>query len=101
MSYSDQTSNLANRKDLRGKGQSRKGLGKALAYLARVFCVEYDMKGMIEAYGVDFCHYLLDEIAAGNVNCKQDVERWSAYKAIHNVSFVKYISESNSDLPCK
>jgi len=98
---SDRNSNLSDRNDLKGKGRGRKGIGKALAYLSRVFCVEYDFNGAIEAYGVDFCHYLLDEIAAGRVNCKQNVERWSAHKALHNVPFASVRSdyENNDSLP--
>lgn len=58
------------------------GISKSKGYLNRVFCVEYDLHGMVQAYGVDFMHWLVDEIAAGRVNCKQDVERWAAHKAL-------------------
>lgn len=64
---------------------SRKpGITKAKGYTSRVFCVEYDLKGMIDAYGINFVHWLADEISAGNINCKQNVERWSAHVAITN-----------------
>jgi len=75
-----------------------KGISKSTGYLARVFTVEYDLNGAIQAYGPDFLHWLIDEISAGRVNCKQDVDRWSAhlalnasgnwenYKAEHNIS---------------
>lgn len=56
-----------------------RGISKSIGYLNRVFCVEYDLDGMIKAYGVEFMHWLIDEIAAGRVNCKQDVERWAAH----------------------
>ncbi len=88
MKSADRRTNIAARNDLQGQGKSkRKGISKALAYIARIFCVEYDLKHMIDAYGADFVHYLTDEIAAGRVNCKQDVERWSAHKAISSVPF--------------
>lgn len=59
-----------------------KGISKAKGYEARVFTVEYDLHGMIQAYGLEFVHWLADEIASGRVNCKQDVDRWSAHIAI-------------------
>lgn len=59
-----------------------RGISKSQGYLNRVFCVEYDLDGMIKAYGSSFMHWLVDEIAAGRINCKQDVERWAAHVAI-------------------
>ena len=56
-----------------------RGISKAQGYLSRVFCIEYDLAGAINAYGLEFTHWLLDEIAAGRVNTKQDVERWAAH----------------------
>lgn len=61
-----------------------KGLSKSKGYINRVFCVEYDAKGMIDAYGIEFMHWLLDEIHAGRMNCKQYVERWSAHVHLNN-----------------
>lgn len=60
----------------------RNGISKSQGYANRVFCVEYDLKGMIDAYGLNFIHWLADEIAEGKINCKQNVERWSAHVAI-------------------
>jgi len=98
MQTAGRTSDLANRTDLRGKGKGRRGISKSLAYLARVFCVEYDAKHMIDAYGLEFMHYLLDEIAAGRVDCRQSVERWSAHKAISSEPFaaVKHEYDHNA-----
>ena len=59
-----------------------KGLNKATGYINRIFTVEYDLHGMINAYGIDFIHWLADEIAHGRINCKQDVDRWAATVAI-------------------
>lgn len=59
------------------------GITKAQGYLNRVYTVEYDLKGMVDAYGVDFMHYLLDRVAAGEINCKQSVDRWSADVALN------------------
>jgi len=89
MKSADRRTNIAARNDLKGHGKSvRKGISKALAYIARIFCIEYDIKHAIDAYGADFLHMLIDEIKAGRVNCKQDVERWSAFKALNShVSF--------------
>lgn len=56
-----------------------RGISKANGYINRIFCVEYDLDGMIKAYGSEFMHWLIDEIAAGRINCKQDVERWAAH----------------------
>jgi len=44
--------------------------------------IEYDLHGMIQAYGIDFIHWLANEINHGRVNCKQDVDRWAAHIAL-------------------
>lgn len=56
-----------------------KGITKAMGYKTRVFTVEYDLLGMMEAYGRDFIVWLMDEIAAGRIDCRSDVQRWSAH----------------------
>ena len=67
-------------------------LSKATSYINRIATIEYDMDGAIKAYGLQFCHWLLDEIAAGRVNCKQDVDRWSAHIHLHkNYNFAKHV----------
>lgn len=80
-----------------------KGISKEQGYLHRVFTVEYDFAGAINAYGLEFCHWLLDEIASGRVNCKQDVDRWAAHVAINkDYSFEQvrdsYVSAETDDL---
>lgn len=65
---------------------ARGGITKSQGYLNRVFCVEYDAKGMIDAYGIEFMHELLDAIASNKVNCKQSVERWSAHVALNGIT---------------
>lgn len=60
-----------------------RGISKDTAYLNRIYTIEYDLASAINAYGLQFCHWLLDEIASGRVNCKQDVDRWSAHIALH------------------
>jgi hypothetical protein len=73
-----------------------KGLSKAQCYLSRIFTIEYDLDGAIKAYGPDFLHWLIDEIAAGRVNCKQDVDRWSAHLALQDdANWAIYKSEHN------
>lgn len=67
------------------KNAGRK-MSKAEAYLNRVSTIEYDLHGAINAYGVDFVHWLIDEIVAGRVNCKQTVDRWAADKHLHAFS---------------
>lgn len=54
-------------------------LSKATSYLNRICTIEYDLHGAVQAYGVDFVHWLVDEIADGRVDCKQDVDRWAAH----------------------
>ena len=75
-----------------------KGITKASGYLNRVFTAEYDLKGMIDAYGIDFIHWLADEIASGKIDCKQDVERWAATVAItKDYSFNQAVFIHNDD----
>lgn len=54
-------------------------LSKAISYHYRISTVEYDLHGAIQRYGIDFIHWLADEIHAGRVNCKQSVDRWAAH----------------------
>lgn len=52
------------------------GITKAKGYLNRIFTVEYDLEGMIKAYGPEFMHFLIDEITSGNTTAKYEVDRW-------------------------
>lgn len=80
----------------------RNGISKSQGYSTRVFCIEYDLKGMIDAYGINFIHWLADEIDDGKINCKQTVERWSAHVAItqdkHFDSSVFIKNDNTTDL---
>lgn len=58
-------------------------LSKSTSYLHRIATIEYDLQGMIQAYGIEFIHWLADEIHTGRVNCKQSVDRWSADVALN------------------
>ena len=58
------------------------GFGKDVGYLNRVFTVEYDLNGMLKAYGPEFIHWLVDEITAGRIDTRQCVDRWAADKHI-------------------
>lgn len=58
------------------------GISKSTGYINRVFTIEYDLYGMIQAYGIEFIHWLADEIHSGRINCRQDVDRWAAHVAI-------------------
>lgn len=53
-------------------------ISKAQGYLVRLFAVEYDLDGMIKAYGPDFVKLLVDQIVAGKIDCRQCVDRWAA-----------------------
>lgn len=71
-----------------------KGISKAQGYITRVFTAEYDLHGMIEAYGREFIVWLMDEIIAGRVNCKQDVDRWAAHvRLTQDMAFAKYSAD--------
>ena len=59
-------------------------ISKAHAYKSRIFTVEYDLAGMINAYGLEFVHWLADEIANGRIDARQCVDRWSADVALTN-----------------
>lgn len=45
-----------------------KGMSKASGYQNRVYCAEYDLRGMIEAYGLDVITWAAEKIASGNTN---------------------------------
>lgn len=71
-----------------------KGISKAQGYLTRVFTIEYDLNGMIEAHGREFVIWLMDEIISGRVNVKQDVDRWSAHvRLTQDFAFHKYAAD--------
>lgn len=46
----------------------KKGMSKASGYQNRVYCAEYDLGGMIEAYGLDFVINSAKLIARGDKN---------------------------------
>lgn len=76
-----------------------KGISKSQGYNSRVFCVEYDLKGMIDAYGINFIHWLADEIADGKINCKSTVQRWSAQVALDkSLNFDPALFQHNDDM---
>lgn len=57
-------------------------ISKSQGYLVRLFAVEYDLDGMIKAYGPDFVKLLVDQIVAGKIDCRQCVDRWAADKSL-------------------
>jgi len=57
-------------------------ISKAQSYAVRLFAVEYDLHGMIGAYGPDFVKLLVDQIVAGKIDCRQCVDRWSAHMSM-------------------
>lgn len=78
------------------KRNAKPGINKADGYVARVFCAEYDLNGMIQAYGIEFVHWLADEIAAGRVDCRQHVQRWCAHVALtKDMAFAAHKAEYN------
>lgn len=80
------------------KVRSKAGVPKSHGYLTRIFTVEYDLKGMIDAYGIDFIHWFADEIAAGRVDCRHIVDRWAATVAISkDYSFNSAVFTHNDD----
>lgn len=85
--FADLHSDLANRTDMVGRGKSKGKLSKGLSYLGRVASPEYDLQGMIAAYGVEFVRTLVEEVNEGRVDCRQEVERWSAHKALYGNNF--------------
>ena len=58
-------------------------ISKAKSYVHRIACAEYDMHGMIEAYGVDFVIALAKAIKSGKINCKESTQRWSAHVSLN------------------
>lgn len=58
-------------------------ISKAQGYIHRLFAVEYDLDGMVKAYGIDFVCELARAIAAGKIDCRQAVQRWSADRAMY------------------
>lgn len=42
---------------------AKPGISKSTGYLTRVFCVEYDLKGMVDAYGPAALHWMIDQLA--------------------------------------
>lgn len=62
----------------------RTRLSKADGYLNRIFTVEYDLKAMLDAYGADMIHQLIDLILDGKINTRQDVDRWAATRSLYD-----------------
>lgn len=58
---------------------AKPGISKSTGYLTRVFCVEYDLNAMIEAYGADNIKLMVDGIVTGKIKgIRQEVQRWCA-----------------------
>jgi hypothetical protein len=75
-----------------------KQLSKGDSYRHRCCTVEYDAAGMIEAYGLPFMHWFLDEIAAGRVNTRQSVDRWAADYALNqDANFATFKAQAKDD----
>ncbi len=51
---------------------------KHVAYKTRVLCIEYDMKGMLDAYGLDAIIKLARMVNDGDIKACRDVQRWCA-----------------------
>lgn len=64
-------------------------LSKADGYMHRVFCVEYDLAAMVEAYGPEAIHWMIDEISAGRIVGRQDVARWAAHKDLYKFASIE------------
>ena len=58
-------------------------ISKSQGYLHRVFCIEYDIHGAIQAYGLECVHWLVDEVAAGRIKSDKDIQRWSAHAHLY------------------
>lgn len=69
-------------------------IDKATGYKHRLYCVEYDLLGMIQAYGPECMHWLIEEVMAGNIKADRDVQRWAAHKHLY-----KYESTNNVPAP--
>ncbi len=61
----------------------RKQISKAQGYIHRLYTIEYDLHGMIQAYGPEFVKLMIDEITAGRIDVRQCVDRWAAHTSIH------------------
>ncbi len=57
---------------------AKPGISKAQGYLHGIFDVAYDLKGAIDAYGVDLLHDLVDAVYRGDIKSNQDKQRWLA-----------------------
>jgi len=58
-------------------------ISKAQGYLVRLYAVEYDLHGMIQAYGAEFVIKLVRLIEDGKIDCRQCVDRWAADRALY------------------
>lgn len=68
-------------------------ISKGMGYRHRLYAVEYDIHGAIEAYGLEFVLDFAKRIAAGEVNCSQHIDRWAAHIALNrDASFAEYIA---------
>ena len=59
-------------------------MSKASGYQNRVYCAEYDLRGMIEAYGVDVIKWAANEIASGNTESVRAYMKAYAYRGTTN-----------------
>jgi len=60
-----------------------KRLSKPELYFSRIMSVEYDLEGMICAYGPEAIHWLVDRIAAGQEIDRKDIAKFPAYKDLY------------------
>ena len=59
-------------------------ISKAQCYLNRIDSIGYDLQGAIDAYGKAMVHWLVDEVAAGRVDCTQFADRWVAHLSLYD-----------------
>lgn len=52
-------------------------ISKAQAYRSRIFCPEYDMQGMLEAFGAKRLHRLIAELERGNYPSRAQMLAWA------------------------
>lgn len=60
---------------------------KFAGYMSGLFSADYDLAHIIQAYGPDFTHWLVDEIVAGRVDTREITARWLADYMLRQESF--------------
>lgn len=58
-------------------------LSKAQSYIHRIATIEYDMDGMIKAYGLPFVIEFAKAVASGKIDCRQCVDRWASHTSMY------------------